>query len=90
MTSARNQPFCIKYNNNIGCFVGTRINPPNITQRDTSLKIHENNFCLIWKSDRVSFDRAIKELKDNFKFVDNFISDKHVKSFIKNEYNPKS
>ena len=89
MTSARIQPFCRKYNINIGCFDGTRINPRNITQRDTALKIHNHLFCLIWKSDGISFDKAIKELKDNFKVVDNVISDKHVKSFIKNEYNPK-
>ena len=48
-----------------------------------------NHFCLIWKSDGVSFDKAIKELKDNFKIVDNVISDKHVKSYIKYEYKPK-
>ena len=34
MTSARNQPFCRKYNINIGCFDGTRINPRNNTQRN--------------------------------------------------------
>ena len=45
--------------------------------------------CLIWKSDGISFDRAIKELKDNFKVVDNVISDKHVKSYIKYEYKPR-
>ena len=89
MTSARIQPFCKKYNINIGCFDGTRINPRNLTQRDTALKIHENHFCLIWKSDGVSFEKAIKELKDNFKVVDNVVSDKHVKIFIKYEYNPK-
>ena len=42
MTTARIQPFCKKYNNNIGCFDGTTINPRNITQRNTALKIHEN------------------------------------------------
>ena len=36
MTSARIQPFCKKYNINIGCFDGTRINPRNLTQRDIS------------------------------------------------------
>ena len=66
MTSARNQPFCKKYNINIGCFDGTRMNPRNLTQRNTSLFIYNNHFCLIWKSDGVSFDKAIKELKDNF------------------------
>ena len=51
--------------------------------------IYNNHFCLIWKSDGISFDKALKELKDNFKVVDIVISDKHVKSFIKYEYNPK-
>ena len=36
MTSARVGSFCRKYNMNIGCFDGTRINPRNITQRDTA------------------------------------------------------
>ena len=75
MTSARIQHFCKKYNSNIGCFDGTRINPRHLTQRDVALKIHENHFCLIWKSEGISFDKAIKELKDNFKVVDNVISD---------------
>ena len=33
MTSVRIQPFCKKYNINIGCFDGTIINPRNFTQR---------------------------------------------------------
>ena len=90
MTSARVGSFCRKYNINIGCFDGTRINPRNITQRDTALKIHNNHFCLIWKSDRISFNEVIEnEIKPNFKVVDNVVSDKHVKGFIKYEYNPK-
>ena len=90
-TSARIQPFCRKYNINIGCFDGTRINPRNITQRNTALKKHNNHFCLNWKSDNVSFNQVIEnELKPNFKVVDNVVSDKHVKSFIKYEYNPKN
>ena len=89
MTSAGNQPFCRKHNINIGCFDGTRLNPRNLTQRDISFFKHKNHFCLIWKSEGISFDKAIKELKDNFKVVDNVISDKHVKRFLKYEYNPK-
>ena len=90
MTSARIQPFCRKYNINIGCFDGTRINPRNITQRDTSLIIYKNHFCLIWNSIGISFNQVIeKELKSNFENVVNVISDKHVESFIKYEYNPK-
>ena len=86
MTSARIQPFCKNYNINIGCFDGTRINPRNNTQRNTSLIIYNNHFCLIWKSNGVNFNRVIEnELKPNFKFVDKIISAKHVKSFIKYE-----
>ena len=90
MTSARVGSFCRKYNIDIGCFDGTRINPRNITQRDTALKILNNHFCLIWKSENISFNQVRKnELKPNFRVVDNVISDKHVKCFVKNEYNPK-
>ena len=90
MTSARIQPFCKKHNINIGCYDGFRVCPRNITQRNIALKIHNNHFCLIWKSNGVSFEKAIKELKDNFGVVDNVISDKHVKSFNKYEYKPKT
>ena len=48
MTSARIQPFCRRKKMNIGCFDGMRINPRNITQGETALKIHTNQFCLIW------------------------------------------
>ena len=89
LTSDRIQPFYRKYNINIGCFDGTKKNPRNITQRNTALKIHENHFCLIWKSDGINFYKAIKKLKNNFKVVDKVVSDKDVKSFIKYEYNPK-
>ena len=37
MTSARIQPLCTKYKINIGCSDGTRINPPNLARRNTSL-----------------------------------------------------
>ena len=90
MTSARIQPFCRKYNINNGCFDGTRIKSRNLTQRVTSLFIHNNHFCLIWKSNGISFNQIREnELKPNFKVVDNVVSDKYVKSFIKYEYNPK-
>ena len=39
MTTTRIQPFCKKYDINIGSFDGTRINPRNLTQRNTSVFI---------------------------------------------------
>ena len=86
MTSARVQSFCRKYNINIACFERTRISPRNSTQRNTSLFIYNIHFCLIWKSNGVSFNQVIEnELKPNFKVVDKIISDIYVKSFIKYE-----
>ena len=90
MTSARIQSFCNKYKNNIGCFDGTKKITRNNTQRNTSLFININHFCFFWKSNGDNFNQVIEnELKPNFKVVDNIISDNHVKSFIKYEYNPK-
>ena len=42
--------------------------------------MHNNIICLLWKSEGVSFIRAIKELKDNFKILDNFITEENVNS----------
>ena len=86
MTSARIQPFCRKCNVNIGCFDGTRINARNITERNTSLFIYNNQFCLLWKSNGISFNQVIEdEFKPNFKVVDNFKSDEHAERFVKYE-----
>ena len=68
MTSARIQPFCRKCNIDIGSFDGTRISLRSITQRNTSLFIYNSHFCLIWKSNIISFNQVIEdELKPNFK-----------------------
>ena len=51
--------------------------------------LNNNCFCLIWKSEGVSFDKAIKELKDNFEIVDNYITEENVKSHFEYIYKPK-
>ena len=89
MTSARVQPFCRKYKVNIGYYDGIRVCPTKFTARNIAIKIQINHFCLIWKSIAISFTKAIEGLKTNFKVVDDVISDKHVKSFIKHEYKPR-
>ena len=53
MTSARIQPFCWKYNINIGYYDGFRVCPRNFTERNRTLKMLKNHFCLIWKSDGI-------------------------------------
>ena len=89
MTPARIQPNCRKHNIEIGYYDGFRVYPRNNTERNIALKIHNNHFYLFWKSNGIFFDRATKNLKDNLKVIDNVISDKHVKSYIKYEYKPK-
>ena len=51
--------------------------------------MHENFFCLIWKSNGISIKKATEELKNNFKVVDIVLSDKHVKRFFKHECIPR-
>ena len=46
MTSARIQPFCRKFNINIICFDGTRINPRNITQREHYTNRQHYNYII--------------------------------------------
>ena len=80
MTQARIQPFCRANIINLGYFDGTRVFPRLVTDRDNASFLYNNHFCLIWKSEGVSFNQAIKELKDNFKIVDNYITKENVQS----------
>ena len=44
---------------------------------------------MIWKSEGVSFNQAIKELKDFFELVDNYITETNVNSHFENVSTPK-
>ena len=81
MTSARIQPFCKKYNINLGVYnlKQQKILPLSVTQRNICSFIHENHFCLIWKKNNTTFSNALKELKDNFKYESNQISNNILK-----------
>ena len=89
MTKARIQPFCRANNINLGYYDGDGVFPRSVTNRDSALYLYNNHFCLIWKSEGVRFNQAIKELKDNFKRVHNFITVENVKSQFKYEFTPK-
>ena len=60
-----------------------------MTQRFISLFIYKNHISLISKSTGIRFNQAIEEVIINFKVDDRIISDKHVESFVKYEYDPK-
>ena len=89
MTKARIQPFRRANNIKLGYFDGTGVLPRSVTDRDIALLLHNNHFSLIWKSEGVSFNQSIKELKDNFKKVDSFLTEENFNSHCKYEFIPK-
>ena len=89
MTKARIQPFCKANNIDIGYYNDERVFPRSVTNRDNALYLYNNHFCVIWKNENISFKDAVKELKDNFKIVDNYITEENVNSHFKYEYIPK-
>ena len=89
MTLARIQHFCRADNINLGYYNNDRVFPRTVTNRDSALYLYNNHFCLLWKSEGVSLNQAIKEVKANFKIVDNFITEENVTSHFKYEFTPK-
>ena len=89
MTMARIQPCLRKLGIDLCYFNGERVFPRTVTNRDSALYLYNNHFCLIWKSQGVSFNQAIQELKNNFKIVDNYITEENVNSHFKYEFIPK-
>ena len=89
MTVARIQPCLKKLGINLGYYNGDRVFPRSVRNRDSALYLYNNHFCLIWKSQGVSLIQAIQELKNNFKIVDNYITDENVNSHFKYEFIPK-
>ena len=86
MTKAPIQPFCRVKNINLGYFDGDGVFPRSVKDKNSAFFLYNNHFCLIWKSENVSFNQAIKELKDNFKIVDNYITEENVKSHFEYIY----
>ena len=62
--------------------------PRNIKERNKALYLYKNYFCLIWKSQGVSFIKAIEELKPNFKTVETCSGEKNIISLFKYEFIP--
>ena len=89
MTKARIQPLCRANNINLGYYNEDRVFPRSVTNRDSALFLFNNHICLRWTMEGVSFRDAIKELKDNSKIVDNYITEENVKSQFEYTYKPK-
>ena len=89
MAKARIQPFCGANNISLGYYNDGRVFPRSVTNRDRALYLYNNHFCLIWKSQRFSFNQAFQELKKNFKKVDKYITEENVTSHFNYEFIPK-
>ena len=89
MTKARIQSFCRANNSNLGYYHGERVFPRSVTDRNIALFLYNNHLCLLWKSKGVIFNPAIKEIKDIFKIVDNYLTEENVNSHFKYIYTPK-
>ena len=85
MTRAKIQPFCRANNINLGYFDGERVFPRSVTDRNNALYSYNIQFCLKWRTQNVCFSQAIQEVKDNFKVVDNYITEQNVNSHFKYE-----
>ena len=83
------QPCLRKLGVNLCYYNGKEIWPRNITGRHIASKIHNNHFCLVWKPENLNSNKANNELKDNFKIVDNYVTEQNVKSHFENKYTPK-
>ena len=89
MTKARIQPFCGAKKNYLGNFDGIKVFPRSVTNRINAVFLHNNHSCLKCRSENVSFNKAIIEFKDNFKIVDNFITEESVNSHFIYDFIPK-
>ena len=89
MTTAGVQPFCGAKSINLGFFDWVRVFHKSVTEKNIAIYLNNNQFCLIWKSETVSFSQAIKEMKDNLKIVDIFIPEGNVNFSFKYEFIPK-
>ena len=63
--------------------------PRTVTDRNNALYLCINHFCVKWKSEIVSFNQAINDLKYIVKLVDNHIPEENVNSHFKFEFIPK-
>ena len=88
MTSAKIQPFCKKHNINLGVYNPKQqeILPRSVTERKICLFIHENHFCVIWKTVKTNLTDAIKELKKNFEYQPNHIIDNILKQVVEYKF----
>ena len=90
MTMARIQPSLGKLGVFLAYYFGKEKWARNVTERNKTLSLHKNHFFLKWKSQGVSFNKAIEESNPNFKRGDKYITEENVNSHFEYIYTPKT
>ena len=70
------QPCLRKLGNNLGYYNGKEFWPRNIIERKIAVKLHNNHFCLILKSEGVNFNKGKEEMERRVKMADIYITEK--------------
>ena len=65
-----------------------KIYPRSVTERNKVLYLYNDQFCLIWKSEAVSFKNASDELRSKSKRVNKYVTDENVRNYFKYEHKP--
>ena len=86
MTLARIQPFCKKYEIDLGYFNGKEVWPRTVKERKQCLYLHNNHFCCIWGD---SLKKAVEEVESNFKLVNNYVISTIVNNHREYNFKPK-
>ena len=77
-----------KLNVNLDYYNGKEIWPRNVREKNKALFLQNNHFCLIEKTEGISLKQAIREIKENFKVVDNYITEENVNSHFEYKFTP--
>ena len=87
MTSAKIQPFSRKYNINLGVYKKNNDQLlKTITEERMCLHIHDNRFCIIWKTNQSTFPDAIEERENNFKYEETHINDNRLQQVVEYKF----
>ena len=88
MTSAKIQPFCRKCNINLGVYNKKQRSflPKSVAERRICLLIHNNHFCVIWKTNQSTFPDAIAQIENNFRYEETQINDNILQQVIEYKF----
>ena len=87
MYSAKIQPFCRKYNLNVGIYNQILLClSKTITERRICLFIHNIHFCVLWEENQPTFPQAIDAIEKIFRYEETQINDNVLKQVVEYKF----